>query len=77
MILYVGVALALALGALVQTVAGFGSALVAMPVLTQILGVKQVSRLRTAFCVVASPDGPLYNVIETRPRRKYNGPYGD
>jgi len=53
MILYVGVALAVALGALVQTVAGFGSALVAMPVLTQILGVKQVSRLRTAFGVVA------------------------
>ena len=40
MILYVCVALTLALGALVQTVAGFGSALVAMPVLTQILGVQ-------------------------------------
>ena len=40
MILYVCVALTLPLGALVQTVAGFGSALVAMPVLTQMLGVQ-------------------------------------
>ena len=40
MMTFLAVAAAFALGAFVQTIAGFGSALVAMPILTQFLGVQ-------------------------------------
>ena len=40
MTVYVCVSFALGLGALVQTAAGFGSALVAMPILAQLIGVR-------------------------------------
>ena len=43
MILYVGVALALALGALVQMVAGFGSALLARAIFGYVHGLSMIS----------------------------------